>query len=217
MLGGMQSNKINKLVYASVLGATVLMSSTSAFAQERNSHDFRNSRDNNNQPSYYQNYYQNFFPQNWFRNNGNDNRNSNGQNSQFGPFSNRGNNHNDYNRNPRDNNYISNCNNEQYVDREDMNTNLDINRDGQVVIRNATVNSQNGNNMTLTSTLGSATLTWTLVLDNGTRFESRNGRQIDPREINIGDKVTVKGKLMSGSALTVDADLIRNTFRSSHN
>jgi hypothetical protein len=104
-------------------------------------------------------------------------------------------------------------NNEQYIDREDANVNLDIGRDGSVLIRSAVVNGISGNNITLTSTLGNANLTWTLLIDNNTKLESRNGRRIDRREINVGDKVTVKGKLMSGSSLSVRADLIRNTWR----
>ena len=117
------------------------------------------------------------------------------------------------NNNYRDQNYLNNCNNEEYTDHEDRQVNLDIKRDGSVVIRSAVVNGISGNNITLTSTLGSANLTWTLVVDNNTRFESRNGRRIDLREVNVGDKVTVKGKLMSGSSLTVRADLLRDTFR----
>lgn len=205
----MPSNKINKLVFTGVLGVSVLMSATSAFAWGRDNNNYQNSRNNYQPQSYYQNY-QNFYPQlTPWRNNQNYQQNNSNNNSN--------NYHNNQNNNPRDNNYLSNCNNEQYADRDDMNTNLDIGRDGQVVIRNAVINSINGNNITLTSTLGPATLTWTLVLDGGTRFESRNGRQVDIREITVGDKVTVKGKLMSGSALTVDADLIRDTFRSTHN
>lgn len=192
-------------MYVGVFGATVLMSGTGAFAMERTNDHFGNFGNNNqSQPrsQYYQNYYQNFFPQmNWENNRNlrNDNHNYNYQNN-----------------NNRDNNYLSNCNKEQYVDREDMNTNININSNGSVIIRNAVVNSINGNNVTLTSNLGGANLTWNMILDNQTRFESRNGRRIDVREILVGDKVMVKGRLMSGSSLTIDADLIRNTFRSTY-
>jgi hypothetical protein len=131
---GMQSKKINKLVYVSVLGATVLTGVTSAFAENRdNSRNgiFSNAGQTNqqNQPNQYYQYYQNFFQQ-----------------------PNQGRNHND-----------NNVNNEQYIDRQDAEVNLDIGRDGSVLIRSAVVNGISGNNITLTSTLGNANLTWTLV------------------------------------------------------
>lgn len=188
-------------MYAGAVGATVLFTGVSAFAQGGDYQINRNNFNNNyQQPNQNR---QNILPQ---------------LNINFGRNGNGGNGNNNYNNNNnRDNNYIENCNRETYTDREDSNGNLDINRDGSVVIRNAVVNSVSGSNMTVTTQVGPATLTWTIVLDRNTRFESRNGRQIDLREVAVGDKVTVKGKMLSGSALSVDGDLVRDTLRTQSN
>ncbi len=98
----------------------------------------------------------------------------------------------------------------KYVDSNDANTNVDINRNGVVSIRGGKVVAISGNQIVVSSTLGSSVLTWSGSIDSATKLEAKNGRTIVLTDITVGDTVTVKGTMNSGSGLSFKTSLIRD-------
>lgn len=115
-----------------------------------------------------------------------------------------------YNYNNRNNNYNNQNNQDYYADSNDSKTETVINKDGTVVLRGATVNSISGNTIYLNSTLGVAVLNWTGTVDSNSKYETKNGRAMNLGDISVGDKVTVKGVFVSGSALSMRINLVRD-------
>ncbi len=98
----------------------------------------------------------------------------------------------------------------KFIDARDAETNIEIKQDGTVQMRGAKVASISGNALTVTETLGATTLTWTVTIDTTTKLESKNGKVLPITDFAVGDVVTVKGKMQSGSALAVTATTVRN-------
>lgn len=98
----------------------------------------------------------------------------------------------------------------KFIDARDAETNLEIKQDGTVQLRGAKVASISGNALTVTETLGASTLTWTITTDATTKLESKNGKALTMTDFAVGDVVTVKGKMQSGSALAATATTVRN-------
>jgi hypothetical protein len=98
----------------------------------------------------------------------------------------------------------------RYVDSNDANTNVDINKNGVVSIRGGKVVAISGNQIVVSSTLGSSVLTWTGSIDSTTKLEAKNGKTIELANIAVGDVVTVKGTMNSGSGLSFKTSLIRD-------
>ncbi len=147
----------------------------------------------------------------------NNNYQNNNNNNYYQPIKNVQNKVQDWTKNFNQNNSNNSQTNNYnvYVDQNDASTNLEIGNDGSVVMRGATVSSISGNTVYVNSVLGSATLTWTVTLDGNTKLEARNGRTIQLGDIAAGDKVTVKGVMLSGSSLSLRATLVRDITKAS--
>lgn len=98
----------------------------------------------------------------------------------------------------------------KYIESSDAGKNVDINKNGTVVIRGGVITSISGNMIVVSTTLGSSVLTWTGNFDSSTKLESKNGKAIDLSQITVGDTVTIKGTMNSGSSLSLKVSLIRD-------
>jgi tartrate dehydratase beta subunit/fumarate hydratase class I family protein len=101
----------------------------------------------------------------------------------------------------------------KYIEANDAGKNVDINKNGEVVLRGGVVTSISGNMIVVSTTLGSSVLTWTGNFDSSTKLESKNGKAIDLSQITVGDTVTIKGTMNSGSALSIKVSLIRDVSK----
>ena len=101
----------------------------------------------------------------------------------------------------------------KYIDNNDSQTNVDINKNGAVTLRGAKIVSISGNLITVTSTLGNSVLTWTGNIDSTTKLEAKNGKTVLVTDMGVGDIVTVKGTMNSGSGLNFKATLIRDVSK----
>lgn len=97
-----------------------------------------------------------------------------------------------------------------FADKRDKETGVEIKNDGTAVLRGAKVTAISGSTLTITETLGTTTLSWTVTTTGTTKFEAKNGTTIALGDIAIGDTVTVKGPLVSGSSLALTATLVRD-------
>lgn len=99
---------------------------------------------------------------------------------------------------------------DRFVDKRDRETGVEIKNDGTAVLRGAKVTAISGSTLTVTETLGTTTLSWTVTTTGTTKFEAKNGSSIALASIAVGDTITVKGALVSGSSLTLTATLVRD-------
>ena len=98
----------------------------------------------------------------------------------------------------------------KFIDARDAETGVEIKQDGSVVLRGAKVSALSGNMVTVTETLGTTTLSWSVTTDANTKFEAKNAKAITLADIAVGDVVTVKGKMQSGGSLSLTATTIRD-------
>jgi Domain of unknown function (DUF5666) len=98
----------------------------------------------------------------------------------------------------------------KFADSRDAETGIEMQSNGNAVIRGAKVSSISGPLLTVTETLGAAVLTVTVNTDAATQFNSKNGKTITITDITIGDIVTVRGALQSGTSLSLKATMIRD-------
>lgn len=98
----------------------------------------------------------------------------------------------------------------KFIDVRDAETNIEIKKDGLVNMRGAKVTAISGATISVSETLGSAVLSWTITTDAATKFDSKNGKVITLADIAVGDVLTVKGLIQSGNALALKATSVRN-------
>jgi len=118
------------------------------------------------------------------------------------------------NNNGKHSGFVGSGNTVKYFDSNDSGKNASIDKNGQVVLRGAVVTSISGNLITVTTSLGPTTLTWTGNYDSSTKLEAKNGKAIDISQITVGDTVTIKGTMNSGSSLSLKVSLIRDVSKS---
>lgn len=96
---------------------------------------------------------------------------------------------------------------------------MHIASNGLVLLRSAKVVAVQGKTLTVDAAWGSMDFQWTIRTNAqeyetrhfGTRFLNREGKKISPRDVRVGDLVTITGMLDGAAAEpTLDADSVRN-------
>lgn len=132
-------------------------------------------------------------------------------------FNQRGNHQNYQSNNSNNNNWYNRESNDPrsvgYYDQADASTSITVNSDGTSTLRGARVTSTSGTTITVTETLGSVTLTWTVNAGSNPQVQGKDGRSMQLSDITVGDIVTVTGQLQTGSTYAVNATLIRDVSR----
>lgn len=91
---------------------------------------------------------------------------------------------------------------------------------GQVLLRNARVETVNGGTIAVSMAWNSVDFKWTVLTDAssyetrsfGTRFFNRNGDSISLNDIQVGDYITVTGMLVgTAEGLMLDASSVRSS------
>lgn len=85
-----------------------------------------------------------------------------------------------------------------------------INDNGKTVVRGAKVTNVSGSTVTAQTIWGASSITWTVRTDSDTNFLRKSGTNAGIADIAVGDYVSFSGMLSSGSAFTVDADVVKN-------
>lgn len=82
---------------------------------------------------------------------------------------------------------------------------------GRVIVRGAEVTSVSDDTIRAETEWGSTALAWTINTDANTDFVTKSGSGSELRDIAVGQYVSFSGVIDgSGSALTVDADAVKN-------
>lgn len=82
---------------------------------------------------------------------------------------------------------------------------------GRVIVRGAEVTAVSDNTIRAETEWGATSLQWTINTDAGTDFVTKHGSGSDLDDIAVGQYVSFSGVIDgSGSALTVDADAVKN-------
>ena len=115
--------------------------------------------------------------------------------------------------NERGQNGQSNRGNENQMEHADQNdrdardagTKLEVHLtdNGKVIVRGAKITAINGTSLTATTTWGSVVMSWTVNTDNSTNFVRRFGGSSGVSEMAVGDIISFKGNLVSGTASPV--------------
>ena len=82
---------------------------------------------------------------------------------------------------------------------------------GRVIVRGAEVTSVSGGTIRAETEWGATSLQWTVNTDAGTDFVTKSGSGSELDDIAVGQYVSFSGMIDgSGTALTVDADTVKN-------
>jgi hypothetical protein len=101
----------------------------------------------------------------------------------------------------------------KFFDRQDAETSVTVNNNAMVTLRGAKVVSVSGSMITASETLGPVTLTWAISTSGSTQLQGRDGKAILISDFAVGDTITTKGSLQSGSTYALNATLVRNVTR----
>ncbi len=87
-----------------------------------------------------------------------------------------------------------------------------INDNGRVLVRGAKVTSVDGATIHAAMSWNAASLTWTIVTNNGTKFVARSGETRALPGIAVGDYVSFSGNLAGGASgsFTVNASAVKD-------
>ena len=87
---------------------------------------------------------------------------------------------------------------------------VSITTDGKTIVRGARVIAVSDTTITAETLWNATSMTWTVRTDSDTNFIRKNGSGAGVGDISVGDYVSFSGQIASGSAFTVDADVVKN-------
>ena len=88
---------------------------------------------------------------------------------------------------------------------------MHIANDGLVFMRGARVTSVSGKSIVVAIAWGSMGTSWTVHTNDATYFATRGGEKITLSKINVGDSITITGKLNQGASQpTIEAVAVRS-------
>ena len=89
-------------------------------------------------------------------------------------------------------------------------TELNINHDGKVLVRNAKVTSVATTTVNAVLTFGSSSMNWVINVDSSAEIVGKNGSRSSMADVSVNDVISFQGSLTSGSPLTVQAKVLKN-------
>jgi hypothetical protein len=90
---------------------------------------------------------------------------------------------------------------------------VQIRNNGSVTLKGAQVTAVSSSTITAQTALGNAILSWTITTSGSTQFLNKKSQTIALADIVVGDEINLNGTMASGSALTVNATVVRDVTK----